>query len=105
MAITILSQPSNKSSVNNEMLYVVFEADKATAPVTYVDYKYICSVYVNAVLVGTIKATPDPTNNFGIFNVADILKSYVSYGLNASSSVVDYDASVTYQVVFTEEYL
>lgn len=105
MAITILTQPQNKSSLNNEMIYVVFEADKATDPVTYVDYKYICSVFVSAVLAGRIKATPDPVNYYGVFNVSDILRSYVSYGLNASAAVVDYDASVTYQVVFSEEYL
>lgn len=104
MAITILNQPADKSSVNNELLYVVFESVKAIDPVTYADYKYIANIYVNAVLAGTIKASPDPINYFGLFDVADILRSYLSYGLDASATVVDYQAKVTYQVSFTEEY-
>jgi hypothetical protein len=104
MAITILNEPPDKASVNNEMIFVVYEADKATDPVTYVDYKYICNIYSNSVLIGTLKTTPDPTYSYGIFNVSDILRSYVTYGLDISSTVVDYTASVSYQVTFTEEY-
>lgn len=51
MAIVLNSEAGNTSSVNNEMLFVAYEATKATDPVTYVDYSYVCDVYVDSVFI------------------------------------------------------
>ncbi len=101
--MTIQTYPSDTSSVNNEMLFVMSDA-KASDPVTYVNYRYVADVYVDAVLVGRLKVVPDPTYSMGIFNVSDILRSYVGYGFNAGSNVVDYTVQRSYQVKFGEEY-
>ncbi len=100
--MTLHTFPSDTSSVNNEMLFVVSDA-KATDPVTYPNYRYVADVYVDSVLVGRLKVVPDPTYSMGIFNVSDILRSYVGYGFNAGSNVVDYTIQRSYQVKFGEE--
>jgi hypothetical protein len=104
MAIVINTEPANTVSVNNEMLFVVYEATKAIDPVTYPDYSYVCDVYVSSTLVGRIISRPDPEYNRGIFDVAPILRSYVTYGLDASADVVDYTAKIAYQLKFGEQY-
>jgi len=100
--MVIKSYPSDTSSVNNEMLFVMSDA-KASDPVTYPNYRYVADVYVDAVLVARLKVVPDPIYYFGVFNVSDILRSYVGYGFNAGSNVVDYTVRRDYQVKFGEE--
>jgi hypothetical protein len=86
------------------MIFVLFEGTKAYDEITYPDYKYVLDVYVDSVLVQRQKVRPRPDNKLGIFDVSTILRDYVTYGLNASSSKVDYDSKLTYQVKLGEEY-
>ena len=104
MAIVINTSAGDTSSVNNEMLFVVYEATKANDPTTYPDYSYVCDVYVNSVLVERMIARPDPTHKRGIFDVSRALQPYVSYGLDASGLKVDYTARLEYQLKFGEQY-
>jgi hypothetical protein len=59
---------------------------------------------VDAVLVARLKSVPDPTYSMGIFNVSEVLKSYVAYGFDASANVVDYTIRRDYLIKFGEEY-
>lgn len=106
MAITIQSAPSNSASVNDELLFIAYEATKANDPNTYPDYTYVCDVYVDDVFVARLKARPDPTYKMGRFDVSAILRSYVSYGLkaNIANYTEEYDAKVSYKLHFGEEY-
>lgn len=104
MAIVINSEAGNTSSVNNEMLFVVYEATKANDPTTYPDYSYVCDVYVDSTLVERLIARPDPTYKRGIFDVSRALQPYCTYGFDASSGKVDYTARVAYQLKFGEQY-
>lgn len=107
MALVINTEPGNTVSVNNDMLFVLYESTKAIDPVTYVDYTYVCDVYTSsgATFVGRLKARPDPTYNRGIFNVSRLLQSVApAYGLNASGDKVDYEPRVDYLLKFGEEY-
>lgn len=104
MAIVLNSEAGNTSSVNNEMLFVAYEATKATDPVTYVDYSYVCDVYVDSVFIERLIARPDPEFNRGIFDVSRALQPYCTYGFDASGNVVDYTARVAYQLKFGEQY-
>lgn len=104
MAIVLNTEASNTSSVNNEMLFVAYEATKAIDPVTYPDYAYVCDVYVSGAIVGRLIARPDPEYNRGIFDVAPILREYCSYGLDASAQSVDYTPYLNYQLKFGEQY-
>lgn len=106
MAIVINTSPTNNASVNDEMLFVVYEATKANDDTTYPGYKYVCDIYVDDVFVSRIKTRPDPTYKRGIFNVAPVLRSYASYGLKANyaSATETYTAKVNYKVKFGEDY-
>jgi hypothetical protein len=106
MAIAINAQPSDSVSLNNEILYVVYESVKANNEVTYPDYRYVCDVYVASVLVGRLKARPDPTYKRGIFDIAGILRSYITYGIKVTyTNVVEfYTTHLVYTVKFGEEY-
>lgn len=104
MSIVLNTEAPNSSSVNNEMLFVAYEATKAIDPITYPDYAYVCDVYVASSLVGRLISRPDPEFNRGIFDVAPILRSYCSYGLDASAQAVDYTPYINYQLKFGEQY-
>lgn len=104
MAISIQSEASNGCSVNNEMLFVVYESTKATDPVTYPDYSYVCDVYVSSALVARLVSRPDPTYNKGVFDVARVLQGYCTYGIDISSSTVDYNPKISYRLKFGEQY-
>lgn len=106
MALAVNHEPSNYASVNNELLFTVYESVKAEDDVTYPDYTYVCDVYVSGTLVGRLKARPDPLYQRGIFDVGPILRSYVSYGLKAtySNATETYDNRISYVLKFGEEY-
>ena len=104
MAIVINSEAGNTSSVNNEMLFVVYEATKANDPTTYPDYSYVCDVYVDSTLVERLIARPDPTYKRGIFDVSRALQPYCTYGFKLSTDIEDYTARVAYQLKFGEQY-
>lgn len=105
MALTILSYPADRSSVSSEMLFIINEATKANDPTTYPGYKYVLDLYFDGDLIARLKASPDPVNKFGVFDVAAILRYYVpAYQLDVSSNKVDYAVSDQYAVEIGEEY-
>lgn len=106
MAITIQDAPGNKESVNDEMIFVVYESVKANDEVTYPDYRYVADVYVNSVFAARLKARPDPAYRFGVFNVSTILRSYVEYlfKANYANFTENSTARVSYEMKFGEEY-
>lgn len=104
MAIVLNTEAGNTSSVNNEMLFVAYEATKANDPVTYPDYAYVCDVYVDSALVERLIVRPDPTYKRGIFDVSKALQPYCSYGFSAASNKVDYTVRLAYQLKFGEQY-
>lgn len=104
MAIVLNTEAANTSSVNNEMLFVAYEATKANDPVTYPDYSYVCDIYVSSTLIARLKARPDPLYKRGVFDVSKVLQAYATYGLKASSFKEDYTIKINYQLKFGEEY-
>lgn len=104
MAIEIKTSAADTASINNEMLFVVYESTKANDPVTYPDYSYVCDVYVDSTLVERLIARPDPTYKMGIFDISKALQPYASYGFKKSSTKEDYSTRVEYQLKFGEQY-
>jgi len=104
MAIEIKTSAADTASINNEMLFVVYESTKANDPVTYPDYSYVCDVYVDSTLVERLIARPDPTYKMGIFDISKALQPYATYGLNLANSQIDYNARVSYRLKFGEQY-
>ncbi|OOQ57150.1 hypothetical protein [Mucilaginibacter pedocola] len=82
MAIEIKTTPGSYCSAHEDLIFVVYEATKATNPGTYTDYKYVANIYVGAERVATIKRVPRPDNKMGVFNIGNIVRNYVSAVFN-----------------------
>lgn len=78
MALTIKDTPDTYSSVHDCLVYTVLESTMVADPDTYPNFKYIADVYVNGALVARIRKIPDPTYGFGVFDVSQIVRNYVS---------------------------
>jgi hypothetical protein len=88
MALTLSNTPGSYFSAHGDLVFVVADVTKASDPVTYVDYKYVCDVYVDSVLVARLKAVPRPDTYFGIFNIGTIVRSYVSATFNPTANAL-----------------
>jgi hypothetical protein len=86
MAIVINSNPGTYYSAHGDLIFVVYEATKANDPVTYPDYKYVADIYIGDTLVARIKKIPQPDNKRGVFNLGDIIRSYISATFNPVAS-------------------
>lgn len=106
MAITVISTPPAAASASAQCLITVYEPTKATDPVTYVNYKYVADVYINATLVARLKAFPDPVQYAGVFDIGPIVRSYFDSNFNPSAAITgnQYQPFISAQVKFGEEY-
>jgi hypothetical protein len=100
MAIVINSAPASYSSLHGDLIFTVYEATKATDPVTYPNYKYVCDVYIGGTLAFRAKAFPNPVNKRGVFNIAAIVRNYMALQFNPSGAGV-----LAQQLGSTEFYL
>jgi len=80
--MTLQHNPGTYFSVHGDLLFVVIDVAKVA---TYADYRYICDVYVGADQVARLKAYPRPDNGMGVFNVGNILRSYVAAVFNPAA--------------------
>lgn len=104
MAITINSSPSAYQSINDKNWWVVTSTNTSET-----NFKYVCDIYVASNLVARLKSFPNPNNNKGIFDVANVIKNYLANYFLVGSGIYDiaYDTSniyVSYEVKFGEEY-
>lgn len=110
MAIAINSNPGTRFSAHEDLIFVAYEATKATDPNTYVDYKYICDVYINGTREARLKAVPNPENYRGIFNIGTVVRNFVTNQFNPTMSQIRADQKgagywfVDVQCKFGEEY-
>jgi hypothetical protein len=102
MAITINSYPGAYSSVTDSMWYVV-SSDNYNQP----SFKYVFDLYISTTRIATIKVFPD-SGNYGVLDVATILRNYFSSGFNPSGSGLLQNANgnlhLDYIVKFGEEF-
>ncbi len=87
MAITIQNAPSTYYSVHDDIIFTVCDIVKASDPVTYPDFQYVCDVYVASTLVARLKAYPNPTNKCGVFSIGDVLRNYITTSFNPTSAI------------------
>lgn len=110
MAYTILYTPFYYSSVHDDLIYTVKDPEKLADPVTYPNFKYIADVYVDAVLVARIRKVPDPVTGIGIFNLCQVVRSYMQTVFDPLNNVLlaqtlgDKSFFLTVVVNFGEEY-
>ena len=108
MSYDLKYEPVAFSSAHGDLVYVVHDTVKSNSP-TYPNFKYVADVYINATMVSRIKAFPDPVNNFGVFNIGNIVRNYVDSQLtNPNFAAIKSDILENYfaytQVKFGNEY-
>ena len=77
MALTIANQPVVLSSANDDLVYTCLESSLYTQT----NFKYICDIYVGGVKVAQLKAFPNPVSHYGVFNIGNVVRNYVSSNL------------------------
>lgn len=103
--MTFETIPVNLSSINNPVVYVVYDAN--AVDVTKLNYKYVCEVWLNIgatqTKVFTSKVFPRPDNNRGVFDISAILREYCT--LSYKTTFASNEAYVTnVQLKIREEY-
>ena len=105
MAITINSTPENYASIHDDLWFVVTSNNTAQT-----NFKYVFEVFVNSVLVATVKQFPDPVNSKGLFNAGSIVRNYINgyfKPVAGTQTLWTYDGDdiyLPYQVRYGEEY-
>lgn len=105
--MTILFAPQAFSSVQ-DLFYTVSDA-KASDPVTFPNYKYIADVYINGTMVTRLKCFPDPTFNYGVFNLGKVVGGFIIPIFRPTGSLINFTLGegqfyASVQVKFGEEY-
>jgi hypothetical protein len=107
--MTINYTPPANASLHSDLVFTVYD-DKSLDPATYPDYKYIADVYIGGVFRFRAKAFPNPENKRGIFNIAPVVRSYLSgVTLSPNNGIFcqTFDSGkffIDVQVKFGEEY-
>ena len=102
MAITIQQQPTSPGMVNSDIVFTV-QSSVPSQP----QFQYVMDIYESgsATRLQRIKQQPNP-NTKGVFNIGQILKSYMSSDLvwKAAPFATSSNANKDFIVMFGEEY-
>lgn len=98
--MTFETTPDNYSSVNDILVYVVYDSN-AIDPAK-LDYKYVAEIWCAGVKVHTMRTYPNPTNNRGEFDVAAIVRQTITPTLTTDLGTGEWWINV--QVKIREEY-
>lgn len=104
MAITITQAPESYASLHDDLWHVVTSNNTSQS-----NFKYVVDVYVASSLVARLKVFPDPTEDCGAVNVANIVRNYwASYfkpvAPQTAFAYEGNDIYVDYELKFGEEY-
>lgn len=99
--MTVETFPPQYSSVNDDLLWVVYDAHSTNAT-TYPNYKYVGDLYINSVLVFRARVFQRPDNNRGVFNFGNVIREYVNAELLQEQGQGKFAIDVV--VKFGEEY-
>lgn len=102
MAITIISNPPNDKSINDDIWITTSSTNAGTT-----NFKFVFDVLVNSTLVSRSKVFPNPTDTYGYFNSAPIVRNYITNYFEPSGSSIlvtsNNKYSVAYQLQIGEE--
>ena len=102
MAITSVAVPGSYTSAHDSLWHIVSSTNVAQS-----SFKYVFDIQVSSATVATLKNYPD-SGNYGVLDVAPIIRNYLGSGFNPSgSSLLQYAGSflfVDYTILFGEEY-
>jgi len=74
--MTLTSYPPAFSSINEDLIYVAYDANSIDP--TKTNYKYVGEVWISGSLAFTARVFPTPTGSFGVFNISAIAREYVA---------------------------
>jgi hypothetical protein len=86
MALSLQHTPGTYFSAHGDLLFTILDAARAGDPDTYPDYKYVCDIWIDGEQVARLKSVPDPDNLCGIFNIGNIVRSYLTTVFNPTAS-------------------
>ena len=98
--MTFETTPDNFYSVNDPLVYVVYDAN--AVDVTKTNYKYVANLFVEGVKVFTSRTFPNPDNNRGIFDFGAVVREYLTVSLKPVLAVNEFH--VNCYVTIQEEY-
>jgi hypothetical protein len=78
MALDLLYNPGDYFSAHGDLIFTILEDTKPFSSSTYPDYKYVCDIYISAVLVARLKAMPRPDDKIGVFNIGNVIRNYLT---------------------------
>jgi len=102
------SVPLAYSNVNQDLVWVCYDAN-STNP-AFSNYKYVLELYIGTTRIYIGKAFPRPIGNFGVFNLAPVIREYINAHLSPSSNGIlaqelgVNDFLINVQVKIREEY-
>lgn len=103
MALYIYDQPCKYSPVYNEMIFVVTGTNVAQT-----NYQYILDVWLSGATTRSVRLkAPARPEGYGVFDVSDFLRSYVTHDLEISTSEgfkQNTNSFVSFDVKLGEEY-
>jgi hypothetical protein len=101
MAITIESSPQDFTTMGNPITFVLSSTNVAQP-----NFKYVADVSFNGNLVARLKATPNPTNDYGYFNIREVLRYFITIdtGIDEGRGFLCPNMWGSYTVEFSEEY-
>jgi hypothetical protein len=85
--MTITATPAAYSSVHGDLIYTVY-SEQSEDSVSFPNYKYVADVYIDAVLVATIRKVQDPVTGIGIFNIGQVVRNYMATTFNPSTPAI-----------------
>lgn len=77
MALSLLYNPGDYFSAHGDLIFTILEDTKPFSSSIYPDYKYVCDIYIGAVLQARLKAMPRPDDKIGVFNIGNIVRNYL----------------------------
>jgi len=98
--MTFESTPPSYSSVNDPLVYVVYDAN-AVDP-TKENYKYVAEVWVNGTKQFTGKYFPQPDNGRGVMDLGNVIREYVAASFKAEQGEGEFKVSIV--IKLREEY-
>jgi hypothetical protein len=101
MAITIIQSPQAFTTIGNPMTFTL-ESDNYAQP----NFMFVCDVYRGGTLITKLKAFPNPSTNYGYFNIREILRFFIDINTSISDGegFECPDMWTSYTVEFSEQY-
>lgn len=90
MSLVLNHTPVEYSSAHSDILFTVFQNDPPT--LAQDNFKYLCDVYIGGVMIARLKAFPRPGTGIGVFNIGQIVRSYLAMEFTPDNNALLTDA-------------